>query len=148
MNRPITTHTTHFQVFESLQEQIEAADRAWHAGRHHRADHVIRSRPEFYGRPFSGWRDVVREAGEHGEEGLDLMQEMLHELRHCTGSVRPRSRVRRARWNADDGDEVDIDRLRAGQEPWRQMVRERQVRCLLTGAELEVDENAVAVIVR
>jgi hypothetical protein len=111
------------QVYDSIQEMVEACDAAHKAGRSHGGF----DRQHFIGRAITDWNDVVTKVGEYWPEGLDLVQEMLFELRNVTGQARPRSRVRRGRWSADDGDEIDVDRLRAGQECWRQMVREEHV---------------------
>ena len=108
------------QVYESIEEMVEACDAAYKAGRSHGGF----DRSRFIGRAFTGWDDVVAKVGEYWPEGLDLVQEMLFELRNVTGQARPKSRVRRGRWSADDGDEIDVDRLRAGQDCWRQTVRE------------------------
>jgi hypothetical protein len=146
------------QIYESMQEMVEAADRAFQAGRRRRDDAALRSSSRFIGRSFEGWADVVAKVGQYWPEGLDLVQEMLFELRNVTGQARPRSRVRRSRWSADDGDEIDVDRLRAGQDCWRQMVREEhdapQTLCLVfslyTSARRKSEEvlwrGAVAII--
>jgi hypothetical protein len=119
------------QVYESIQEMVEACDAAYKTGRTHGGF----DRQRFVGRAFAGWDDVVVKVGEYWPEGLDLVQEMLFELRNVTGQARPKSRVRRGRWSADDGDEIDVDRLRAGQDCWRQTVREEhdapQTLCLV-----------------
>ncbi len=119
------------QVYDSIQEMIEACDEAYKAGRTHGGF----DRASFIGRAFTDWQDVVAKVGEYWPEGLDLVQEMLFELRNVTGQARPRSRVRKGRWSADDGDEIDVDRLRAGQDCWRQTIREEhdapQTLCLV-----------------
>ena len=142
------------QVYESIEDMLAACDAAYKAGRTN--DRF--NRPAFIGRAFTGWADVVSKVGEYWPEGLDLVQEMLFELRNATGQARPRSRVRRGRWSADDGDEIDVDRLRAGQDCWRQTVREEhdapQTLCLVfaltTPAKRRSDEvlwrGAVAII--
>jgi hypothetical protein len=119
------------QVYDSVQEMVEAADKAFQAGRTHGGF----DRASFIGRAFTHWQDVVAKVGAYWPEGLDLVQEMLFELRNVTGQARPRSRVRKGRWSADDGDEIDVDRLRAGQDCWRQTIREEhdapQTLCLV-----------------
>jgi hypothetical protein len=146
------------QVYESVQEMVEAADKAFQAGRRQRSDAAICADADFIGRSFSGWADVVAKVGEYWPEGLDLVQEMLFELRNSTGQARPKSRVRRRRWSADDGDEIDVDRLRAGQDSWRRMVREErdapQTLCLVfalttpgrRGSEEVLWRGAVAIV--
>jgi hypothetical protein len=114
------------QVYEGVQEMVAAADGAFRAGRRQREDAEVRSDARFIGRRIDGWADVVAKVGDYWPEGLDLVQEMLFELRNATGQARPRSRVRRGRWSSDDGDEIDVDRLRAGQNCWRQTVREER----------------------
>jgi hypothetical protein len=146
------------QVYDSVQEMVTAADKAFQAGRRQRDDDAIRSDVHFLGRSFDGWGDVVAKVGDYWPEGLDLVQEMLFELRNVTGQARPKSRVRHSRWSADDGDEIDMDRLRAGQDCWRQTVREErdapQTLCLVfslsTSASYGSDEvlwrGAVAIV--
>jgi hypothetical protein len=150
--------TIRTQVYESMQEMVEEADKAFRSGRRQRDDDTIRSDAAFLGRAFDGWGDVVAKVGDYWPEGLDLVQEMLFELRNVTGQARPRSRVRRGRWSADDGDEIDVDRLRAGQDCWRQTVREErdapQTLCLVfsltTSAAYDSEEvlwrGAVAIV--
>jgi hypothetical protein len=118
-----------------MQEMVEACDAAFQAGRYRRNDKTIRRDADFFGRAFASWADVVAKVGDYWPEGLDLVQEMLFQLRNVSGQARPKSRVRRGRWSADDGDEIDVDRLRAGQDCWRQTVREEhdapQTLCLV-----------------
>jgi hypothetical protein len=116
----------HKQVFGSVAEMIEACDAAFKAGRRRRTDDKLRGEGYWIGREFSGWADVVRKAGEVWPEGVALVEGMLDGLRDAAGGVRPKSRVRKSRWSPDDGDEIDNDRLRAGQDYWRQTVREER----------------------
>jgi hypothetical protein len=113
-------------IYESVQEMTAAADAASKAGRRRQTDEDYRSRGHFWGRKFSGWDDVVQKVAEYWPEGLDLVQGMLHDLRDGVCQSKPKSRVRRARWSADDGDDVDVDRLRSGQDCWRLMAREQR----------------------
>jgi hypothetical protein len=109
-------------VYGSLSEMVTAADRAFQDGRC--SPSVTKLDSRFLGRHFDSWADVVNKVTDYWPEGLDTVQEMLYELRESACQARPRSRVRRAHWSADDGDEIDTDRLRSGQDAWRRTFRE------------------------
>jgi len=108
---------------ETVESMVEAADVAYKNGRCYRG--VARSRPDFTGREDLGsWDDIKAKVNQAWPDGLETVEGMIREL----GTVslpRPQSRQRRKRWSEDDGDEVDNDRLRSGQEFWRKS--ERQV---------------------
>jgi len=77
----------------------------------------------FVGREFVNWsaaRDASRTAW---RPGLEVLERMLGDLAGAA-LPRPKSRKRRLRFSETDGDEVDYDRLRAGQEFWRTSRRE------------------------
>lgn len=77
----MTTRRIRKQVYESMDEMVQACDAAYKAGRSHGGF----DRARFIGRAFSGWDDVVAKVGEYWPEGLDLVQEMLFELHNVTG---------------------------------------------------------------
>ena len=107
-------------IYESQLELVEAANRAIAAGRQHYEGYFD---PSFLGRDLCTWDQVLNAAKREWPEGLEVVQEMLYQLRDLKSELRPKSVRRRPRW-ADDGDEIDNDRLRSGQEPWRVARRE------------------------
>jgi len=90
---------------------------------------------QWIGRDFADWQAVKAAVNEQWSEGLDIFQEMLFELSKIELPT-IRCRKRRLRWDTDNGDEVDNDRLRAGQEYWRLSRREEtrgfQTICIVT----------------
>lgn len=74
---------------------------------------------KFIGRDFADGQECLNAIDENWEYGLTILEDMLREL--STARIpEPVSRVRRTRFNEDGGDEICIDRLRAGQpEFWR-----------------------------
>jgi hypothetical protein len=78
---------------------------------------------KWVGRKFADWAAVDAAAPRVWPEGLEIVERLIAEL----GDValpQPISRRRRARWDEATGDELDLDRLRAGQEYWRRTVRQ------------------------
>lgn len=111
------------RLYSSVSEMVAACDQADKRGRNVAAT----GRASFTGRSdLATWKDVVEKAVQPWEQGLDVVQEMLHELRDLEQACPPKSVRRKARWSPDDGDEIDIDRVRSGQDPWRQTRREQQ----------------------
>ena len=81
-----------------------------------------RGRASFIGRSFADWTDVKAKIGEAWQEGLDAVQWMLFELRKV--ALPPVTCPKRRPRFQTEGDEVDQDRLRSGQDYWRSMRRE------------------------
>jgi hypothetical protein len=111
----MTTYTRNYESVAELVEKATAArDRDPYEGWCHRE--------YFVGRDFGSWEDVVAAANGTWDEGVREVESMLEELRGVELS-RPVSRKRRAVW-ADEGDELNYDRFRSGQECWRAMRRQ------------------------
>ena len=80
---------------------------------------------------FAGRRDLnIRMWGEMREvlyqgwpEGEEILKAMIEDLKG-EDLPEPEDRVRRVNFDENDGDEIDFDRLRAGQEFWRKSKRE------------------------
>jgi hypothetical protein len=101
---------------------VEYADRGIRTGLAYSTTAAPASRSDFIGRRFADWSAVKAAMSEPWPEGLDEVQWMLHELRNV--SLPPvQCQKRRPRFR-DEGDEVDHDRLRSGQEYWRSVRRE------------------------
>jgi len=131
----MTGQKLYARIYDSLQALLDAADKGYRAGR--RYEGVIGNREaDWIGRSFpGGWEEIRKAAAEPWEEGLEVFQWMLFELSKLTLPPIP-CRKRRPQWDADSGDEVDNDRLRAGQDYWRTSRRREtngfQTICLLT----------------
>lgn len=108
------------QVFESVADMLAKTNAAWRPW--YEKDHSMR-RAEFIGRAFANWADVVARADDAWDEGIAIVEGMLADLASAE-MPRPLCRRRRAAWSADGGDEIDIDRLRSGQDCWRVSRRE------------------------
>ncbi len=81
-------------------------------------DHDCTQRTSFTGRRFSDWAEVYKATREVWPEGIEVLERMLVDL-GGTELPKPVSRKRKMRFAEDDGDELDYDRLRAGQAFWR-----------------------------
>jgi hypothetical protein len=108
---------TYEHVYDGLDDMVAAADAGVAAGRRWAGLADLGGRSSFIGRQFTTWSDVKAKLGEGWPEGLDEVQWMLFELRKA--ALPPITCQKRRPRFADGGDEVDLDRLRAGQECWR-----------------------------
>lgn len=99
-------------VFDSVAEAVAACN-----GRSYQPSE------EKLGRRLPTWQSVVDALDQPWREGLDAVQKFIDKL---VGQELPEieSVVRRTRYNEDDGDEIDLDRMRAGQPYWRVSRRE------------------------
>lgn len=57
------------------------------------------------------------------KKGLDIIERFRDQLKNAI-NIEVKSHQRKVRFNEDDGDEVDLDRLRCGQLYWRESRRE------------------------
>jgi hypothetical protein len=121
-------------IFESVEEitacTLEATEKhrqhkqralAWQAW----SPRATIGREEFVGREFCSWSDVERAANSTWAEGLAITRAMLAELADDALPM-PVSRRRAPAYREDDGDEICMDRLRAGQAYWRGTLRQRR----------------------
>jgi hypothetical protein len=136
---------TYERTYDTLDAMVAAASLGWTEGRRHQgSDAELAGDSGFIGRRFTGWADAVAKLGEAWPEGLDEVQWMLFELRKV--ALPPvKCQKRRPRFS-DDGDEVDQDRLRCGQEYWRSMRRESvagpQTFCIVTDMSTSCKKDA------
>ena len=72
----------------------------------------------FCGRKFASFTAVGEALHTTWDEGLRALDRMSSQLRDANLAA-PQSRRRCLRWDAANGDEVDFDRLRGGQDFWR-----------------------------
>lgn len=109
-----------YYIFDSLEDMIATAD---NAVPHHKAEEHVHWHDEWIGRDFAGWSDVYAAARSAWPDGLETLEKMLEEIDRCE-LPQPKSRRRRTRFQEDDGDELDYDRLRTGRAYWRTSRRE------------------------
>lgn len=78
----------------------------------------------FAGRDFAGsWDAVYSAVNSVWPEGMAVLERMEADLADAA-LPKPVSRRRKTRFNEDDGDELDYDRMRSGQAFWRQSRRQ------------------------
>lgn len=105
-----------YHVYDNMQEFLEEIRRV-PEGRAAKHDHT--ANPAFAGRDFGGsWDAVYAAVNEPWEEGIEMLEQMLEQL-DAADLPQPVSRRRKVRYNEDDGDELDYDRVRCGQPYWR-----------------------------
>lgn len=80
--------------------------------------------PEFVGRRFFNFKEVGEAINTIWPEGMSNYERMLEELGE-EELPKPKSIRRRAIWGEDGGEEVDLDRMRAGQPYWRTSIRDQ-----------------------
>jgi hypothetical protein len=69
------------------------------------------------------WDDFQRAVDSPWEEGLRIIEGMIDEMR-SERLPEPKTRKRRQRWNEDDGDEFDKERMQTGKPFWLSSVRQ------------------------
>lgn len=77
----------------------------------------------FTGRSFRDWEAVFTATREAWSEGIAVLDRMLNDIAGAD-LPKPVSRKRKMRFDEADGDELDYDRLRSGQDCWRQTRRQ------------------------
>lgn len=99
-------------IFESVAEMIDTLHPLDIGTKDVRLDEY------FVGRSFSNFADVEKAATSAWDHGISVVEKMLADLEDSV-IAKPKSRRRRTRFSQDDGDELDYDRLRSGQDYWR-----------------------------
>ncbi len=109
---------TYTRGYESVAELVEKATASRRRGAYNR----FTGRGDWVGRAFRSWEEVVAAANGLWESGVRDIESMLADLASVE-LPQPACRRRRGVW-ADDGDEFDHDRFRAGRECWRTLRRQ------------------------
>ncbi len=109
--------------YGSVTEMVEIVKKARIAGRT-KASGCSPSDAYFIGRKFSNWKEIDQAATAYWEDGVKIIEHLQEELRHERMPT-PRSIKRRRIWSPDDGDNIDLDRLRSGQDYWQGMERRK-----------------------
>ena len=104
----------YYYEFQSIQELINDIPKDCHYNS---------ASKDFIGWDINNTQDGINSVGRVWEEGVQTLNRMVDEL---SASDFPEvvSHKRRTSFNPDDGDEIDLDRLRNGQEYWRKSVRQ------------------------
>lgn len=111
-----SNRTVECRRFESVADMI-AFCRQVPASRVKGHDHT--ANPSFAGRDFGGsWEAVYSAMNTAWAEGLEIVDRMMADLADAN-LPQPTSRKRRMRFDEADGDELEYDRLRSGQDFWR-----------------------------
>jgi hypothetical protein len=121
----------HTHIYESVEQMLAACNQAVVNGKIAPRVTRIADSLDFIGRQFESWSELLAQANANWPEGQEIIARMVEEMAGCELPA-PTSVRRRARW-AEDGDELDNDRLRAGQQDcWRAMARQscRQPRAI------------------
>lgn len=116
---------TQYFSFDSVEELLNATGDGASARVLRSIDKscVSPTRSHFIGRTFSDWAEVYGAARTAWDEGLATLESMVQEL-GAVAMPKPKSRKRRPRFDEAAGDDIDYDRLRAGQDFWRLTRRE------------------------
>ncbi len=112
------------QNYSSVADMLQAADASVKAG----FLHGEQRSESFVGRKITGWEDAKTKAEQPWPEGIATLEKLREQLAGHRHPV-PRNHKRRARWNSDNGDEVDTQRMRNGEDYWRKSQREATYGC-------------------
>ena len=112
--------TMYERTWETVHEMMRDADAAYRSGRQH-GDF---SDSRFVGREFASWEDVLAKANGEWAEGLAIIRGMQDQIERRVAELPPPADRRRRRKWSDEGDEIDNDRLRSGQEFWSKCERQ------------------------
>lgn len=114
--------TAEHRLFESLEDMLNAVQA--NSGNHQAISRWNGNSTdgEWVGRQFTTVQSMVSAARTTWEKGLEIIERMGRQLDDAC-LPKPVSRKRRMQHRYDDGDELDFDRLRGGQEFWRSSKR-------------------------
>jgi len=114
-----------FKTFESVGEIVERSklpvgDCNWDV--RHSGNSYVQTTGGWIGREFASWKEMQEAANGLWPDGMEILNRMRRDIAD-TQLPMPVSRRRKLRWSEDNGDEVDNDRLRSGQQFWRESHR-------------------------
>lgn len=111
------------QHHECIPDLLSACEKAWNAGR--RNSSITSDHWSFIGRTFDGFPSLLKAYYAPWQQGLDEVQGMIYQIEREGHSLPvPKLLRRKPVFHPDDGDEIDNDRLRCGQDYWRKCVRQ------------------------
>jgi hypothetical protein len=106
---------TELRVYDSIAEVVDRATSK--SSPRPKAEDSICS-TTFTGRAFRTWNGIRTAANTMWSDGLDILDGMTTEIA-AADIPAPVSRKRKMRFDEANGDEIDYDRLRSGQDFWR-----------------------------
>lgn len=112
---------TELRIFDTVTEFVDHATNGKTACK--RFENVDVQRERFLGRRFADWTSVRDAAKSEWADGLATLDRFLADLVD-SDIPSPVSRKRRMRYDETNGDEIDYDRLRSGQDFWRTTQRQ------------------------
>lgn len=116
----------HFTQADSVKELTAAAFAVIESG-----DKETRSaheRPSFIGREFADAKAAFDAATQPWDEGIKQVADLTADLRKTVKLPKPVSLKRQKVWSIEDGDEIDFDRLRAGDAFYRTTKKQNSVK--------------------
>lgn len=116
----------HVVIATSVNEICEAAVAATKS--HPKPyDKPMSERPDM-GREFENLEEAAAAATQPWDDGIKLVSEMMIELRKEIKMPKPVSLKRQKVWSDEDGDEIDFDRLRAGEPFYRTTKKQNAIK--------------------
>ncbi len=112
-------------VADSMTEYVDAVYAEQRRRPWHNYESSVRD-SHWLGRDVSSVEDLHRITWEQWPEGVSLIEGLINDLRESIDIPAPVSRRRKRRWSEDSGDDVCLDRLRAGQSYWSEIRRQER----------------------
>lgn len=127
-----TDHKNKYEigVFEGGINEVVKAGRKWYQTRGQWEHNITRGqwiegkKPVLESGYFKGWDDLERAVAIPWEHGIKTVYDMIRQLKKIK-LPQPVSVRRTPVYRIENGDEIDYERLRSGQEFWRTCVREQ-----------------------
>lgn len=116
----------HVVISPSVNEICEAAVEATKT--HSKPYNTPMSDRPDMGRKFKDIKEAAAAATQPWDDGIKMVSEMLVELRKEVKLPKPVSLKRQKVWSDEDGDEIDFDRLRAGDAFYRTTKKQNAVK--------------------
>lgn len=110
-------NTSYFQ-FDSPDEQAACAVESYEKYRHNHPRAITINDESWLGRSLPTWESIYRATSEVHEPDMKIVDTILEALRNAD-LPKPVEIKRRAKWDENAGEAVDIDRWRAGEDYWR-----------------------------
>ena len=110
-----TRFQNHFYVFENTADLVEFTE-----------DDLYKQRdPSFVGMDFDTWDDVINQSQKTWDYGAEVIESFVERLQ--VEEIKAlKSRERKAQWSKDEGDEMDWEKMFAGEDFWRTTKRENR----------------------
>jgi len=120
MRQETLPNKTRVVCYESMTEMVQDCNQALYNRFPANLD------KDFVGENLPTYSQAVQMLEQPWQKGLDTIQQFVERLQSVQ-FPELKSKVRKLRYDPDDGDEICIDRLRSGQEFWRTSKREQAI---------------------